>query len=34
MGDPMAIDKKLIDQLLTDYKKPRISSGRTVCSNS
>src|SRR5882762_8166997 len=22
MGDPMAIDKKLIDQLLTDYKKP------------
>ena len=22
MEDPMAIDKKLIDQLLTDYKKP------------
>ena len=22
MGEPMAIDKKLIDQLLTDYKKP------------
>jgi hypothetical protein len=22
IGDPMAIDKKLIDQLLTDYKKP------------
>ncbi len=26
----MAIDKKLIDQLLTDYKKP-VSSGKTVC---
>src|ERR1700722_7692295 len=22
LGEPMAIDKKLIDQLLTDYKKP------------
>jgi hypothetical protein len=22
IGDPMAIDKNLIDQLLTDYKKP------------
>ena len=22
MEDPMAIDKKLIDQLLSDYKKP------------
>jgi hypothetical protein len=28
----MGIDKKLIDQLLTDRKNPRISSGRTVCS--
>jgi len=34
MEDPMAIDKKLIDQLLTDYKKPEDIIGRTVCSNS
>ena len=34
MEDPMAIDKKLIDQLLTDYKKPEDIPGRTVCSNS
>ena len=31
----MAIDAKLIDQLLTNYKKPeRISSGRTDCSRN
>jgi hypothetical protein len=31
MEDPMAIDKKLIDQLLTDYKKPEDIIGETVC---
>jgi len=30
----MAIDKKLIDQLLTDYKRPEDIIGRTVCSKS
>jgi len=30
----MAIDKKLIDQLLTDYKKPEDIIGETVCSSS
>ena len=30
----MAIDKKLIDQLLTDYKRPEdIIGGETVCSD-
>ena len=28
MEDPMAIDKKLIDQLLTDYKKPEDIIGK------
>jgi Transposase, Mutator family len=28
MKDPMAIDKKLIDQLLTDYKKPEDIIGK------
>jgi hypothetical protein len=30
----MAIDKKLIDQLLTDYKKPEDIIGRTACSRN
>jgi hypothetical protein len=34
MGDPMAIDKKIMDQLLTTTRSPRISSERTVCSKS
>jgi hypothetical protein len=28
----MAIDKKLIDELLTDYKKPEDIIGETGCS--
>jgi len=30
----MAIDKTLMDQLLSNYKSPRISSGKTVCSKN
>jgi hypothetical protein len=33
MEDPMAIDKKLIDQLLTDYKKPERSDRNGKLAN-